>query len=144
MVRCLLSAAQHVKVLVRWAKGKRLTNRLPNLSLITLSSPGTDRILRVDAPPHAVPISGDPEIFFRLGNTFFFKKRIHGGRETRTHDQNDPCSAVVAIFDKVLLIVRWAKGKSLTNRLRISNLSFITNTPARGVLRTCEGLSPLG
>ena len=55
-----------VKVLVRWAEGKRLTDRLPNLSLITLSPPGTDRILRVDAPPHAVPISGNPETFFRL------------------------------------------------------------------------------
>ena len=32
------------KVVVRWAKGKRLTDRLPNLSPITLSSPGTDRI----------------------------------------------------------------------------------------------------
>ena len=27
----------YVKVLVRWATGKRLTNRLPNLSLITFS-----------------------------------------------------------------------------------------------------------
>ena len=34
-----------VKVLVRWAKDKRLTNCLPNLSLITLSPPGTDPIL---------------------------------------------------------------------------------------------------
>ena len=33
-----------VKVLVRWAKGKRLTNRLPSLSLTTISPPGTDRI----------------------------------------------------------------------------------------------------
>ena len=41
-----------VRVLVRWAKCKRLTNRLPNISLITLSPPGTDRILRVDASPH--------------------------------------------------------------------------------------------
>ena len=53
-------------VMVFWAKGKRLTNRLPILSLITLSPPGTDRILRVNAPPHAVPISGDPEVFFRF------------------------------------------------------------------------------
>ena len=51
------------QVLVRWAKGKRLTNRLPNLNLITLSPSGTDGVLRVDAPPHAVPISGDPEAF---------------------------------------------------------------------------------
>ena len=55
-----------VKVLVRWAEGERLTYRLPNLSLITLSPPGTDRILRVDALPHAVPIYGDPEAFLRF------------------------------------------------------------------------------
>ena len=47
-----------VRVLVRSAKGKWLTNRLPNLSLVTLPPPGTDRIFRVDTPPHAVPISG--------------------------------------------------------------------------------------
>ena len=34
----------HVKVSVRWAKGKRLTDRLPNLRLVTLSPPGTDRV----------------------------------------------------------------------------------------------------
>ena len=63
MLVCYVSG---VTVLVRWAEGERLANRLPNLSLITLSPPGTDRILRVDAPPHAVPNSGDPEAFFRF------------------------------------------------------------------------------
>ena len=31
------------QVLVRWATGKRLTHRLPNLSLTTLSPPGAQR-----------------------------------------------------------------------------------------------------
>ena len=35
---------EFVKALVRWATGKRLTDRLPKLSLITLSTPATDRI----------------------------------------------------------------------------------------------------
>ena len=35
----------NVKVLVCWAKGKRLANPLPNPSLLTLSPPGTNRIL---------------------------------------------------------------------------------------------------
>ena len=34
-----------VKALVRWAIGKRLTNRLPELSLITLSPPLNSGIL---------------------------------------------------------------------------------------------------
>ena len=55
-----------VLLLVRWGQDKMLTNRLPNLSLITFSPPGTDRIERVDAPPHAVPISGDSEASFRF------------------------------------------------------------------------------
>ena len=41
----VLPTTPFVKVLVRWAKGKRLTDRVSNLSLITLSSPGTDRII---------------------------------------------------------------------------------------------------
>ena len=44
--RCVCGHAKSdVRVLVRWAKGTRLTNRLPNLSLVTISPPGTDRIL---------------------------------------------------------------------------------------------------
>ena len=34
-----------VKVLVHWAEGTMLTNRPPNLSLITLYPPGTPSIL---------------------------------------------------------------------------------------------------
>ena len=49
----------------RWATGKRLTNRLPKLSLITLSPPLNSGILGLRMGPH-VPtpkfftISGDP------------------------------------------------------------------------------------
>ena len=114
-------------VLVRWAKGKRLTDRLPNLCLITLSPPGTDRILRVDAPPHAVPISGDTKAFFRFLTymrklTFLLKKRFHGGREIRTHD---PTTHVLPTTPFVKVLIRWAKGKRLTNN-RVPNLSLIT------------------
>ena len=35
----------YVKALVRWATGKRLTNRLPKLSLVTLSPPLNSGIL---------------------------------------------------------------------------------------------------
>ena len=54
-----------VKALVRWATGKRLTNRLPKLSLITLSPPlncgilGLRMGLYVPAPKFFT-ISGDP------------------------------------------------------------------------------------
>ena len=110
-----------MKALVRWAKGERLTYRLPNLSLIPLSPPGTDRTLRVAAPPHAVPVPGDPEVFFfqildMRKLSFSFKKRFHGGREIRTH--------VLPSTPFVKVLVRWAKGKRLTNRL--PNLGLIT------------------
>ena len=54
-----------VMALVRWAAGKSLTNRLPKLSLITLSPPLTSGILGLRMGPY-VPapkfftISGDP------------------------------------------------------------------------------------
>ena len=53
------------KALVRWAAGKRLTNRLPKLSLITLSPPLNRGIIGLRMGPY-VPtpkfftISGDP------------------------------------------------------------------------------------
>ena len=84
-----------VKSLVRWAAGKRLTNRLPKLSFITLSPPLNSGIHGLRMGPH-VPtpkfftISGHPErvIYQILDLKFtFFKKRFHGGREIRTHDQ---------------------------------------------------------
>ena len=55
----------NVKALVRWATGKRLTNRLPKLSLITLPPPLNSGILGLRMGPY-VPtskfctISGDP------------------------------------------------------------------------------------
>ena len=54
-----------VMALVRWATGKRLANRLPKLSLITLSPPFSSGILGLRMGPY-VPspkfftISGDP------------------------------------------------------------------------------------
>ena len=78
-----------VKVLLRWAKGNRLTNRLPYLSLITLSPPGTDRIYGSTRDTNTRFQSlGIRKYFFRFltrGNSLFFKKRFHGGREIRTH-----------------------------------------------------------
>ena len=54
-----------VKALVRWVTGKRLTNRLPKLSLITLSPPLNSGIvgLRMGLyvpTPKFFTISGDP------------------------------------------------------------------------------------
>ena len=54
-----------VKALVRWAIGKTLTNRLPKLSLVTLSPPVNSGILGLRMGPY-VPtpkfftVSGDP------------------------------------------------------------------------------------
>ena len=55
-----------MKALVRWATGKRLTNRLPKLSLVTLSPPLNSGILGLRMGPY-VPtpkvlfiISGNP------------------------------------------------------------------------------------
>ena len=76
-----------VKALVRWATGKRLTNRLPKLSLITLSPPLNRGILGLRMGPY-VPtprffyslISGDPgraiHQILDMRNTPFFKKRF--------------------------------------------------------------------
>ena len=54
-----------MKALVRWATGKRLTNRLPKVSLITLSLPLNSRILGLGMGPYVptpklIIISGDP------------------------------------------------------------------------------------
>ena len=48
--------------LVRWATGKRLTNRLPTLSLIALSPPLNSGILGLRMGPY-VPT---PELFYNL------------------------------------------------------------------------------
>ena len=77
-----------VKALVRSATVKRLTNRLPKLSLITLSPPLNSGILGLRMGPY-VPT---PKFFYNLW----------GPRESDS-------------FVKAL--VRWATGKRLTNRL---------------------------
>ena len=77
-----------MKPLVRWATGKRLTNRLPKLSLITLSPPLNSGILGLRMGPY-VPT---PKLFFNLwgareSDSLFFKKRFHGVRfELTTND----------------------------------------------------------
>ena len=73
---------------------------------------------------HVVPISWDPQGFFRLlarGNSLCFKKRFHGGCEIRTHDER-PMVLPSTSFVKAL--VPWATGKRLTHRL--SKLSLLT------------------
>ena len=47
-----MKAQSDVKALVRWATGKRLTNRLPKLSLITLSPPLNSGILGLRRGPY--------------------------------------------------------------------------------------------
>ena len=64
------------KTLFRWATGKRLTNRLPKLSL-KHSPHGTDWIYGSTCHQQVVPINGDPEVFFRLltwRNSLLFEK----------------------------------------------------------------------
>ena len=51
-----------VKALVRWATGKRLTNRLPKLSLITLSPPLNSGILGL----HMGLYVPTPKFFYNL------------------------------------------------------------------------------
>ena len=62
----MVSRRRHfVKALVRWATGKRLTNRLPKVSLTTLSPPLNSGILGLRMglyvpTPKFFTISGDP------------------------------------------------------------------------------------
>ena len=52
-----------MKALVRWATGKRLTNRLPKLSLITIPPPLNSGILGLRMGPYEPTpnfFSGDP------------------------------------------------------------------------------------
>ena len=68
-VSSLRGKTVYVKVLVRWVKGKRFTDRLPNLSLTYNTFPpwnGPDIRVYAGHQQHAAPISGDPEVFFRL------------------------------------------------------------------------------
>ena len=82
---------------VRWATGKRLANRLPKLSLVALSPPLNSGILGLRMglyvpTPKFFTISGDAgrviyQILVMRKFAFSFKKRFHGGREIRTHEQ---------------------------------------------------------
>ena len=62
MVPRLLPVVIYVKELVRWATGERLTDRLPKLSLITLSPPLNSGILGLRMGPY-VPT---PRFFYNL------------------------------------------------------------------------------
>ena len=124
------SAGNNVKALVRWATGKRLTNRLPKLSLITLSPLWTagflvfvwGRTCLLRSSIQSLGTQGERFIrFLTWGNSLFFGKRFHGGREIRTHNQR-PMVLPTTPFVKAL--VRWATGKRLNNRL--PKLSLIT------------------
>ena len=122
------------EALVRWATGKRLTNRLPNLSLTTLSPPLNSGILVVRMGPYVPtpkynlwgPRESDSsapwhkEIPFSLKSVFMVDVRF----ELTT---NDPWSTTP--FVKAL--VRWATGKKLTNRLPNLSLIYISR-PHRG------------
>ena len=108
----------HVETLliVRWATGKRLTNRLPKLNFTTISPPGTagysgpDRIHGSTCHPLVVPVRGTQGEYFS-GSTWesssFLKNHLCGGwwesnSRPRTHilpssPCQNPCSAVVAM-----------------------------------------------
>ena len=106
-----------MKALVRWATGKRLTNSVPKLSLITLSPPLNSGILGLRMGPY-VPtpkfftISGDPgtviyqildiheEINFSLNSVFMVDVRF----ELTT---NEPCPADDAICEGISPLDYW-------------------------------------
>ena len=98
---------------------------------------GTEEVYGSTCHQLAVPISGDPEVFFGFltrGNSLFFKKRLHGRLEIRAHDQR-PIVLPTTPFVKAL--GRWATSKRLTNRL--PKLSLITGASAKGGRnRTCS------
>ena len=85
---------EYVKTLVRWATGKRLTNRLPKLSLITLSPPLNSGILGLRMGPYVptakfLTISEDPgRVIYKIldmTSSLSIEKRchqrFHGGRK---------------------------------------------------------------
>ena len=106
--------------------GKKLPDNndpKPDNTLSTWNGPD----IRVDAwHQYAVPISG--EIYRYFSDSwheeahFSFKKRFHGGREIRNSRPTTRLWPTTPLV-KGLLIVRWAKGKKLTNR--VPNLSLV-------------------
>ena len=100
-----------MKALVRWATGERLTNRLPKLSLITLSPPlnsgilgGRTCLLRGSFlwGPRESDSSDSrlEEIHFSLKSVFMVDVRF----ELTT---NDPCSVDDAICEGISRLGYW-------------------------------------
>ena len=120
-----------VKISLRWATGKRRTNRLPKLSLITRSPPGTagysgpDRIYWSPCQQLAVPFSGaQGEYLSDSGHKeiHFSFKRVSWW----TWDSNSWLAAqVLSTMPYVKALVRCVTGERLTNRL--PKLSLITS-----------------
>ena len=122
-----------MKALVRWATGKRLTNRLPKLSLITLSLPLNSGILGLRMGPY-VPT---PKFFTTSGDP---RRVIHQILDMRkyaflykafswwTWDSNSrPTTHGLSTTPFVKALVRLGTGKKLTNRL--PKLSLMTLSP---------------
>ena len=114
---------------VRWATGKRVTDRLPKLSLITLLE------LTGYTGQHVTKtlfqFLGIHKYFsdsWQWGNSLFFNKRFHGGREIRLHDQRPIHGLSTMPF--VMASVRWDTGKRVTDRL--PKLSLIPKGCTRG------------
>ena len=103
-----------MKALVRWAAGKRLTNRLPKLSLITLSSPLNRGILGLCMGPY-VPT---PRFFYSLW----------GPRES---DSSDSWHEEIRFSLKSVFMVD-------------VRFELTTNDPWSVDDAICEGISPLG
>ena len=115
-------------LLVRLATDKRLSDRLPNPCLITLSPPRMDRIYGSTCHQHVVPISGDPEIFLSLDMrkfTFLFK-----AFSWWTWDSNSrPTAQGLPTTPFVKALVRWATCKRLTDRLPKLSLKTLSTRP---------------
>ena len=105
---------QCVKALVRWVTGERLTNRLPELSLITLSPPLNSGILGLRMGPY-VPT---PKFFYNLC----------GPRESDSSDSwhEEMHFSLKSVF---MVDVRF---------------EATTNDPWSVDDAICEGISPLG
>ena len=124
-----------MKALVRWATGKRLTNRLPKLSLITLSPPLNSGILGLrmglDVPtPRFFTFSGDPgrviyqdldmrKYTFSLKSVFMVDVRF----ELMT---NDPCPADDAICECISPLGNWQEVNQSPTQTKPYNTTHTT------------------
>ena len=125
-----------MKALVRWATGKRLTNRLPKLSLTTLSPPLNSGILGLCMGLY-VPT---PKFFYNLW----------GPRESDSSEpyntlppfeQRDSWSSYGAVraYSEVLF---WGPSESDSSDWKPIVISRAGSCPADDAI--CEGISPLG